>query len=92
MNWRGWWLGVLALAGFVWLNTWNRCQPGWCGRYGVPFTFYQWSDEIPEVNGVTNWPRVRYPALAVDAVVAIGASTFIAAAASRLIPVKHGAA
>jgi hypothetical protein len=49
----------------------------------VPLTYYQWSDEIPELNGVVQRPHVVIPALAVDAGVAIGASTGVAAAASK---------
>jgi hypothetical protein len=76
----------------VWLNGWNRCQPGWCGRYGLPLTYYEWSDEIPELNGVIQRPRVAVPALVADVAVAVGAATLVAAVGSRRRLVKYGAA
>jgi len=91
MSWRDWWLGVFTLGAFVWLNTWNRCQPGWCGEYGIPFTYYKWSDEIVVLNGVEHRPHVLVQALVADIAVAVGVATVVAAAASRRRKVRHGA-
>jgi hypothetical protein len=85
-------VGVFTLGAFVWLNMWNRCQPGWCGEYGIPFTYYKWSDEIVVLNGVERRPRVLVPALVADISVAVGVATMVAAWASRRSQLKHGAA
>ena len=45
-----WALDGLALL-LVALNVANWCQPGWCGRFGFPFSYEWWSDAI--VMGVS---------------------------------------
>jgi hypothetical protein len=82
---------VITLGVFVGLDAWNRCQPGWCGRFGVPFTYYEWSDEIPTINGVTRWPRVNVPMLVADVAVAVGAATAVASLTSKRKPVQEDA-
>lgn len=43
-TWRAAYAAV-AFA-FVLVNVTNSCRPGWCGRYGVPFVYYEWSDAV----------------------------------------------
>ena len=50
--WRMLFAGVVF--GFAAMNLANWCQPGWCGRFGFPFTYSWWSDAIVIVNG-ENW-------------------------------------
>lgn len=44
------WTSPSALLFYAWLlgftaaNIINRCQPGWCGTIGFPFTWQSWSD------------------------------------------------
>ncbi|HKR63377.1 MAG TPA: hypothetical protein VJZ00_06560 [Thermoanaerobaculia bacterium] len=45
-------LAVLAWSGLLGaLNVANFCNPGWCGRYGLPFSYYTWSDAVIMFNG-----------------------------------------
>jgi hypothetical protein len=40
-------IAVWAWAGFFGaMNTANFCNPGWCGRYGFPFSYFTWSDAM----------------------------------------------
>ncbi len=46
-----------AWAGFFGaINILNRCASGWCGRYGFPFLYYEWSDAVVVFNGVVPEP------------------------------------
>jgi hypothetical protein len=67
---------MVVLAGFVFLNLRNQCQPGWCGDYGWPMVYRHWSDVIPEINGVIYGPWFSVRALAFD--IAIGALGVVA--------------
>jgi hypothetical protein len=62
------------------------------GRYGIPLTFYRWSDSIPDINGVTQLPKLDSAALAVDIAVAIATATFVAAVVGRRPRAKQHAA
>jgi hypothetical protein len=47
-----WRAGFAALViGFIVLNVANWCSPGWCGRFGFPFSYSWWGDVILEING-----------------------------------------
>lgn len=53
------------------LNIVNFCSPGWCGRYGFPFAYYEWSDSVMIFDGV--WPDPYHPeALPLNAGVFLG--------------------
>jgi len=60
------------------LNVSNFCQPGWCGRYGFPFTYYEWSDAIMSINGVTPSP-FHAEALNANAVILVSGGVALAA-------------
>lgn len=60
-----------GLTGVV--NTVNQCQPGWCGRYGFPLTYFSWSDAIGVFNGQSQTPFNLTAAIVDGAVVVSGA-------------------
>jgi hypothetical protein len=48
-KWRfGFW--ILCFA-FGILNFANWCSPGWCERFGFPFSYHWWSDALLVING-----------------------------------------
>jgi hypothetical protein len=55
-------------------NTWNACNPGWCGRYGFPFPFYSWSDAFITFDGVR--PQPFHPMLLVLDIVVLVAGAY----------------
>jgi hypothetical protein len=58
-----------AWAGFFGaVNIFNGCAPGWCGRYGFPFPYYEWSDATLSFNGLITDP-FRSQAVVQNAVV-----------------------
>jgi len=86
-------LGAGTVLGiFGWLNIHNWCQPGWCGRFGVPVTFYKYTDQIAEFNGkLLNEPSFSLVALMIDLVVAVAIAWGVWLALGR-IPRKYEAA
>jgi hypothetical protein len=51
LKWRAAFIATVIV--FTTMNVMNLCSPGWCGRYGFPFTYSWWSDAIMVMNGVT---------------------------------------
>ena len=50
-NIRWWRLGFWLIAfAFALLNIANWCSPGWCERFGFPFSYSWWSDAIIFMN------------------------------------------
>ena len=70
-------LVALVLA-FAFLNLANGCQPGWCGRFGVPFTYEWWSDAIVIENGINLSAGFSQTALALDIAIAVAAVAALA--------------
>jgi hypothetical protein len=64
----------LAVVAFVVLNLTNRCVPGWCGQFGLPFTWFEFSDAIGSFNGEPQNP-FRFGAFAADVAFLVSAST-----------------
>jgi hypothetical protein len=73
VNWKRVVRPALVLAGLIFLNASNQCDPGYCGKYGFPLEYFRWSDEIPDFNGVTYGPRFSPLGFAVDAVITVAA-------------------
>src|ERR1051325_8733798 len=65
--------------GYASLNTINWCQPGWCGRFGVPLTYWWWSDEILIINGTDVHAGFSVAALAGDVAIFAVLCTVLAA-------------
>ena len=76
-SWRAAALATYACSGlFGVLNIVNFCSPGWCGRYGFPFAYYEWSDSVMVFNGV--WPDPYHPErIPLNAAVFVGAIAII---------------
>jgi hypothetical protein len=76
----------------TWLNILNRCQPGWCGTFGIPFTYRKWSDEIAELNGrVVNPPYFSPVLLVINVLVVLAVAWAVWLLLARLT-VQRGAA
>jgi hypothetical protein len=70
-NVRGLVAGGITLLFFLYINTVNRCAPGWCGEYGFPLTYSEWSDAKLILNGVNLSDKPFIPStFAVDATIA----------------------
>jgi hypothetical protein len=81
-TWRATALAVCAWSGFFGvLNIVNFCSPGWCGWYGFPFPYYEWSDSVMVINGV--WPNPYHPAA-----IPLNAFTFAAVTTLLLLVVR----
>jgi hypothetical protein len=70
-NARGLVAGSVTLLFFLFINTVNQCSPGWCGAYGFPLHYSEWSDAKVIFNGVNLSDKPFIPAaFAEDAAVA----------------------
>jgi len=82
---RGTVVSLLAWTSFFGVaNTVNRCQPGWCGRYGFPFVYFSWSDAVAIVNGKSGTP-FNAVASVVDAAIIIAGVFLISRSHSRVV-------
>lgn len=67
-NGRGLVAAGITLLFFLYINTVNRCAPGWCGEYGFPLSYSVWSDAKLILNGVNLSDKPFIPsAFAIDA-------------------------
>ena len=74
------WATALALAT---LNLANWCSPGWCTRFGVPFSYSWWSDAIIVMNGVNLTAGSSLIAIIADFIILLGVAVV---AARQFVP------
>lgn len=67
---------VITLS-FVTVNAINWCSPGYCGWFGFPFVFYQFTDAPSVIAGVVTQPPLSVSALFFNLVCLVGLMTFL---------------
>ena len=86
----GWRLAAHSTSlSFLAINAVNWCTPGYCGWYGFPFTFYQYSDVVIQMNGMP--PDSPYSVGALAANLLLLAVVLAALAATRVVAKRHEA-
>jgi len=85
-------LAVATIAFFAVLDTTNLCNPGWCGRYGFPFEYREWSDGIIDSKDFGIEPVAGRVAIAValDSLLAVSASVAVFLGARNLMKRSAG--
>jgi len=63
---------LIFIYTFLAANLINRCQPGWCNRYGIPFTWHESGDAIVEWQGETRTTSGLWPLSANGATLILG--------------------
>jgi len=77
------------VVGFVVMNAWNWCSPGWCERYGFPFPYRWWSDGIVMMNGEDLTAGWSLTAAIADVSVLIATAAALAVFYRRVRPDRH---
>ena len=84
--------GLLTIAFVCTINLLNQCVPGWCGTYGYPFVYHNWSDALILVDfadGLSTSDAINWGAAAGDAlagVVLVLLAQILAAGYRRHLP------
>lgn len=71
------WLTAVAL---ITMNLANWCSPGWCERFGFPFSYSWWSDAILVMNGVNLTAGTSILAIVANVLILLGVAVLAARA------------